>query len=409
MAQASFPAHDIEVVRGLAAKTMELALSDEYELRRKRWRDVNERRKPDRAPVWCRPAGVMSELVPYDSLSCTDGACRSVEYALRVLLFKSTIGDDEIFEPWWGVGAAWDMSTEHTWGLRTGHQSQSTDLGGFHYDPPVKTEEDFDRVTVPQFTYNHARTQESLSRMGELLGDVMPVRLQCAPPLAAHCNTYLDQLRGMEPMLNDLAFRPERVHRAMAKLTEGTLGALRAAEQSGMLTQNHYGPMQCSDPVNGAPPAGEVGLHNLWTAANSQEFQNVSPKMHDEFLLSYQRPVLQQFGAVQYGCCEDLSRKVDLILSIPNLRVFVCSAWTNLDRVIEGCAGRCTIMWRQSASDVVYPDDMAPIVAHLEQGMRKLQGHPYQVVLRELQTLAGHPDRLKEWARAAITVAEKYA
>jgi hypothetical protein len=213
----------------------------------------------------------------------------------------------------------------------------------------------------------------------------------------------------MEPMLNDLAFDPVVVHRVMAKLTEGILGALRAAQDTGLLTTNHHQPMMCSDPINPGEDGGPVRLANLWVDANSQEFQVVSPRMTEEFLLNYQIPVFQQYGAVQYGCCEDLSHKIGVILRIPNLRIFVSSYWTNLDRAIDACRGKCTIMWRQHAASVVFAADMTPIKAHLEQGLRKLQGHPYQVVLREVQTLSGHPDRLREWARAAIDLAEKYA
>lgn len=400
---------DCRVVRDLAKKYVELACSEEYERRRKRWRDVNERRKPDRAPVWCRPAGVWKDLMPADSLECTDPLCRQVEQILRRDLFKDGIGDDHIFEPWWGVGAVWECDSKYTWGLRIGHQVGSTELGGFRYDPPIKTEEDYEQITVPNFTYNPGKTERARSQMVDLLGEVMPVRLTCRSPLSPGLGTYLEQLRGMEAMLGDLAFHPELVHRAMAKLTEGVLRAMRAAEDSGLLTPNHHGPMSCSDPVNGSPPDGHVRLHNLWSAANSQEFQEVSPRMQEEFLLNYQIPIFQQYGAVQYGCCEDLTHKIDIVLRIPNLRVFVSSAWTDLDKVIEACGTRYTIMWRQSSTDVVMPDDMEPIRKHLEEGMRKLQGHYYQVVLRELQTLHGHPNRLKEWAQAAIELAEKFA
>jgi hypothetical protein len=403
------PAKDVQVVRELARRSFELASSEEYEARRRRWRDVNERRRPDRAPVWCRPAGVVKELVPQESLECTDAFCRGVEFALRLDLYKETVGDDHIFEPWWDVPAVWDCDAEHAWGLRTKHLVGSTEMGGFRYDPPIKTLEEYDRITVPTFTYNHPQTQDALCRMADLLGDAMPVRLSLGPQLGAHQGGYLEQLRGMAPMLGDLAFHPELVHRAMAKFTEGALRAARAAEGTGLLTPNNYGPMTCSDPVNGAPADGEVRLHNLWAAANSQEFQEVSPRMQEEFLLNYQVPVFQQFGAVQYGCCENLTRKIGIVLRIPNLRVFVCSAWTDLDQVIAACGTRYTIMWRQHAASVVFADDLAPIRQHLEQGMRKLQGHYYQVVLRELETLHGHPNRLQEWARTAIEVAEKYA
>jgi hypothetical protein len=66
-------------------------------------------------------------------------------------------------------------------------------------------------------------------------------------------------------------------------------------------------------------------------------------------------------------------------------------------------------MWRQKASDVVFPDDVATIRRYLEQGCKQLQSYHYQIVLRELQALRGRPNRLHEWTRAAIEMAVKYA
>lgn len=66
-------------------------------------------------------------------------------------------------------------------------------------------------------------------------------------------------------------------------------------------------------------------------------------------------------------------------------------------------------MWRQKASDVVFPDDADVIRKNLMDGARQLRGHYYQIVLRELQTLAGHPQRLHEWVQYAKEAAERYA
>ena len=69
-------------------------------------------------------------------------------------------------------------------------------------------------------------------------------------------------------------------------------------------------------------------------------------------------------------------------------------------------------MWRQKASDLValaagvFPDDVETIRNDLEQAGKQLQSYYYQIVLRELQTLSGHPDRLHRWTRAAIEMAE---
>jgi hypothetical protein len=79
---------------------------------------------------------------------------------------------------------------------------------------------------------------------------------------------------------------------------------------------------------------------------------------------------------VGYGCCENLRLKIDGGLSIPNLRIFVCSAWTSLETVQEAVGQDYVIMWRQKASDVVFPDDVETIRRDLEQGCKQLQGFP---------------------------------
>ena len=64
---------------------------------------------------------------------------------------------------------------------------------------------------------------------------------------------------------------------------------------------------------------------------------------------------------------------------------------------------------RASPRPVVFPDDVETIRRDLEQGCKQLQGFHYQIVLRELRTLSGHPDRLHERTRAAIGMVHKHA
>ncbi|MBI3946792.1 MAG: hypothetical protein HY321_12790 [Armatimonadetes bacterium] len=54
-------------------------------------------------------------------------------------------------------------------------------------------------------------------------------------------------------------------------------------------------------------------------------------------------PILTRFGLSRYGCCEDLTRKMDRVLTIPNPRKFVCSAWTDLEKLVNAINGRCCI------------------------------------------------------------------
>lgn len=404
-----FPHRDLAVVRDLARRTYDLAVSEEMEVRRRRWREVNGLRRPDRAPVWWQAHAAWLQILPESALQCTDETCRALECQLRQDLYQWECGADHVWEPAYRVPAHWESDPAHPFGIPLGAQVASTEVGGFRYEHPLETLEDYDRLTVPQWRLNLVKSEEAASRMADLLGEARPVELAVGPPLGLTLCYYLENLRGMARMLEDLAFHPERVHRAMAKITEACLAGLRAADQTGRLTPNNTGPMFCSDPLGQPAADGTLRLCNLWAGANSQEFQAVSPRMFEEFLLNYQIPLFSQFGATQYGCCEDLSHKIDAVLRVPNLRVFVSSYWTDLDKVLEATGGRYCIMWRQSAAKVVFPDDLEPIRRHLEEGMRKLQGFPYQVVLRELETLHGHLDRLREWTRLAVEVAERWA
>ena len=399
-----------DLVRELARQVAAIAASPENEAIRRRWRDVNALRAADRWPVWCRPVGAWDEILTPDKIVCQDRWLRRVERGFRQDLYKHDMADDSPLEPCFEVGAAFDVEPANYWGVDIRHRSTGADGGAWAFDPPLRSEADFDALRLPSFTYNEEETQRQLERADELLGDILPVRLVCGPPLNATLGSPAVGLRALEQLMLDMMDQPKLMHGLMAHIRDAVLRSIDQSEATGLVTPNHTGPMTCSDPIP-APPgaAGDSTCLRCWCCANSQEFDQVSPAMWEEFCLDYQRPILERFGLVQYGCCENLTEKIDGVLSIPNLRVFVCSAWTNLENVVDRIGRRHTIMWRQKASDVVIPDDVATIKRDLDEGMRRLQGCHAQIVLRELQTLAGHADRLHVWTDLAKEAAAKYA
>ncbi len=397
-----------DVVRELARQVAQIASEPRMEAIRKRWRDVNALRKPDRAPVWCRPVGCWDEILPPSTLVCQDPWLRQLEYSLRQIAVKYDIDDDTPVEGYWEIPAAFAVTPANTWGVEVSHRQPETKGGAWAFDPALKTEADFDRLRSPVFTYDAAKTREVLGRTEDLFADILPVRLGMEAPLGATLGTAAD-LRGLQQIMIDMIAEPHLVHRLMTYLRDATLQAMDQAQATGLLTPNNTGPMTCSDPIGEVGPDGTYTYRNCWCMANSQEFDQVSPAMWEEFCLNYQKPIFERFGLVGYGCCENLTKKIDGVLSIPNLRILVCSAWTNLGTVIERAGTGYCIMWRQKASDVVLPDDVAPVRHNLLEGARRLRGYFYQVVLRELQTLAGHPDRLHVWTALAKEAAARYA
>jgi hypothetical protein len=396
-------------VRELAQQVADVAHEQRSKDAIKRWKDVNALRKPDRAPVWCRPVGAWSEILPESALRCSDKSLRNWERQFRRALFKYEVADDEPFYPWIGVAAAFDVDPPNRWGLDVVHTDSGVQGGAWAYSPPLKDEADFEKLRLPTFTYNPEATQRRIDSAEALLGDIFEVHQVCDAPLGATLGTAAADLRGMNEMMLDMAMQPEVMHRLMGHLRDGVLKAMDEVEAAGVLTPNNHGPMTCSDPVGEPRPDGTYGYENMWISCNSQEFDVVSPEMWEEFCLNYQRPIIERFGLSCYGCCESLTQKMDKVLDLPNLRIFVCSAWTDLDKVIEKADRDVVIMWRQKASDVVFPDDSATIRRDLEEGARRLQGLRYQIVLRELETLDGHDDRLHVWSQMAREAAAKFS
>jgi len=396
-------------IRGLAERVAEVAREPRMAAIKKRWADVNALRKPDRAPVWCRPVGCWKEIITDAMLECTEPWLRNLERSLLKTLHKRDIDDDEPVEEHLSVGAVIKTEPANIWGVDIGRHQSSEAGGAWGYDPPLKTADDLDKLQLPDFSYCEDETLQRKARLEDLLGGIMPVRLTAAPPLGATLGTAAAELRGLEPMMMDMIAEPELMHRLMAHLRDATLRGMDQLEATGLITPNNNGAMTYSDPIGETGTTGTFTCKHLWCMANSQEFDQVSPAMWEEFCLAYQRPIFERFGLVGYGCCENLTHKIDGVLSIPNLRILVCSAWTDLGTVLERAGGNYCVMWRQKASDVVFPDDPETIKRDLMQGAQQLQGSYHQIVLRELETLSGHPDRLHEWTRYAKEAAEKYA
>ena len=427
-----------DIVRSLATQLAEHAHSAEMGYRLKLWRDVHSLRLPERPPVICHP-GCWHELLPDSELVCQEPELRNLERQMRQALHKMDLGDDTIINPYWEVATVMDFQGEHFWGLPIGYTqpSATSQRGAWAYDPPLKEEADIEKIVPPRYVYNQAATQEALERMDELLGDILPVRRTCAIPTpGAWLHGWATQLRGVTQLLVDMMDRPQWVHRLMATLRDGNLALLDQYEEQGVLTPNTGFFWACDDlmPVDCHPeerPKGAtkdlgpsepaapqddkscghrpVHLKDLWGRGESQEFQGVGPVQYEEFLLNYQKPILARFGLTYYGCCEDLTNKIALVLSVPNLRKFVCSPWTDLGKLVEATGDRYCIEWRQKATDVVFTPGMGPIEEHLRRGLTAAKGTPLHVTLQELETVDGQPERLREWAAAAKEIGAEVA
>jgi hypothetical protein len=391
-------ADEISLVRDLAAEVSTMAQTTEMAVIRQRWRDVVAMRRPDRPPIWCKPVGCWPELLPESWLVCRNRELREIERHCKRHLIKDAIGDDTPVLPTYDIPAVFRVTPPNKWGFDI-KTEQLGEAGTAWRDlPTVVSEADYERLTVPRYAFDEEATMARRDRLQDYLGDAMPVRVN---PLgeffsAATLCSEAARLCGLEEMMMNMVLAPGLVHRLMGVMQQGVMRQVAAVEDSGRLVPNTDTPMFLSDPLRPGN-AGGTTLQDCWIHGNSQEFDPVSPAMFEEFLLQYQKPIFARFGAVCYGCCENLTHKLDAVLSIPNLRLLTCSGWTDLGVLVEKAASRCCIMWRHKAADVVCPPDTRELRRKIREQAHLLDGASYQVVLRELQTLMGHGDRLREW------------
>ena len=391
---------EISYLRELASMTMELSHEPRMRKIEQRWRDVNALRTPDRPPVWCKPVACWNEIISADNLVCKETPNSNLELYFHKIMMKRDIDDDSPVTPYFKLGMHYDVTPSNTWGLDIVHEASEDEGGAWKYKPSLETYEDFDKLQIPQYRYNKESTEEEVDLFAEILGDIMPVKL--APFIGYTSNATLaypaTDLRGMEALMMDTILEPERVHQLINVIFQGTMNLLDEVEATGNIVPNTDEPMFLSDPLRPEPADGKYTLKDCWMAGNSQELDQVSPDMFEEFLLNYQKKIFERFGAVSYGCCENLTQKLDPVLAIPNLKIMVCSDWTDTELLIEKVNKKHCIMWRHLASDIVVSSDTAFMKGKIEREAAMLKGSSYQAILRELQTLMGNKDRLYEWA-----------
>ena len=197
-------ANERDIVRDLARKVAAIAAEPRMKAIRKRWCDVNALRRPDRAPVWCRPVACWAEIIPETSLKCRDPWLCNLEYGFRQIIFKRELDDDTPVDAFFDVSPALSVDPTNTWGVDIAHHAAPDAAGSWSYDPALKERSDFDRLRTPRFTVDRTATDRAMDQANALLGDILPVRLAASVPLGATMGTAAADLLGLEQMMVDM-------------------------------------------------------------------------------------------------------------------------------------------------------------------------------------------------------------
>ena len=211
----------------------------------------------------------------------------------------------------------------------------------------------------------------------------------------------------------DMLLQPQMVHDAMALLVEGHRRILQQFVDQNLLTLNNDSTYHSSGGngyTNELPSAGYnsrcIKPKDMWASAESQELAQVGPKQHAEFALPYEKRLLSPFGLTGYGCCEDLTRKLEDVLTLPNLRRISISPFANVDVCAEKLHNRYIFSWKPQPAHLVGDFDEKMIRSYIGHTIEVTQKNNcvLEMILKDTHTCEHHPERFDRWTQIAREV-----
>jgi len=404
---------DRETIRELAKKVADVAAQPEQDERRKRWYAQNSLR-PGRPLVFISPEGSWVELLPDSTLTCEDNDARGVEQGLRMRLYAAEhFADDQVCNSVFRVSPAVHVTG---WGIGPTHIFSGAPRGAYNWEAPVRALADIDAIRTPTATHDPDATRRNLAYFEELLGDILEVRLHGTHWWALGLIDEWTMLRGIMQTFWDMSDQPEMVHAGMRRLMEGRLAWIESLETQGLLFLNNgnsyvgSGGFGFTDELPAAGFEGTVRLADMWGFCEAQTMSEVSPAMHEEFVLPYQLPILGRFGLNCYGCCEPLHHKLDMLKRlVPRMRRVSISPWADKRVSAERLGGDVIFSWKPNPATlaaVTFDPDAVRADIRETVDIAREHGCVLEIILKDTHTCNHRPERFDEWSRIAMEEAE---
>ena len=412
--------NDRAILRELGRQKAEIAHLDIQKQRREKWRRLNDL-EPVHPLVWINEIP-WNEMNVDDELTCRcgDPFLQRIETRLRQELYRwrhmpgHMIVDDSLAAPPALQSTRFGIDTAQTFIKK----DDTSGVGSHAYQAQIRELDDVNKIKDPVLTLDRGQTDRDYALLCDIFDGVLTVVPGGIQMCVDNAWDVLVQWTGVETILLDLAMRPEFVHACMRRLTDAFIAYLDQLESLGLLVPNANNTRIGTGAYGYTKELPDQRAKNqtpkqLWGGAMAQIFSEVSPDMHEEFALQYEREWLTRFGLAYYGCCEPLDRKIAIVRRhIPNLRKISMSPWV---KDTAGAAARCRdygLVFSLKPSPAVLTGTFNPerIAADLKATLRTVKdaGANVEIIMKDISTVEYHPDRLWQWADIAVRAANEF-
>jgi hypothetical protein len=114
---------------------------------------------------------------------------------------------------------------------------------------------------------------------------------------------------------------------------------------------------------------------------------------------------------IYYGCCDRLDDRLDMVLTIPNLKKVSCSPWADRDAFAEKIGPKVIMSNKPTPALVATASlDEEEIRKDLQWTVKaaKRNNVNLEIVLKDISTVKCEPERLTRWADIAMDVVNNY-
>jgi hypothetical protein len=413
------PRKDTEILRRLAEEVAGIAALPVHKEKSELWMKLNNL-KSARPMVWINEVcwnemNVDGEL----TLQTRHPWARGQEYGLRAALYQwKHMPADMVISDFLacplairstGFGIAEDADIVKT--------DETSSVVSRHFKIQIRNPEDIEKIKIPVVTYDEKTTESNYRAMCKVYEGIMPVRKVGQKHIWYSPWDNLIRWYGIQEAMIDMIERPEFVNAAVTRIVDAYMAELDQFEKMNLLfldnnnTRVGSGGYGYTDELPGADYSpGCVRPHNMWGCSNAQIFSEISPDMHWEFALRHDLRWLKRWGLVYYGCCEPLDKKIHILRRIPNLRKISISPWCSPGRAIENIGSDYVISYKPNPA-ILAEDNWHPERARAEiREVLEKSGHNCHIefIMKDISTVRYKPQRLWEWSRIAVEMAEKF-